>query len=342
MEIMITSLEHKNGNRYGTFSICGITGTFPSQSITSTNLNHRSLYFENKQFDFKTKIVEIIEFKPKKLVNDSEYRETRIKKVSTMINENPEYLFLFTLKGARATKYKSKSGHDIIPFKFTKSNNESLIEFQKKCGFQLIKVFFKLAKSIEDSEYYRTLIPKGMFVASLDESMPYNSFKTLYNECIIQEDQVISFFGRIPSKSKKQIHNRLNFGFLAAHPNDKILRLASFTSKAKDGVVLSLMYNYFGLDAYSFMTRRGPQDVDEYEMKVLDGFFYKPLKKDTTLICSITGKNLYESSKYFEKKFNKSSIPVTTHDIVRLNEQFEVLPEQYTRVEIQEILGDRI
>jgi hypothetical protein len=339
---MITSLEHKNGNRYGTFSICGIEGTFPTQSITSTNLNHRTSYFENKQFDFKTNIVEVIEFFPKKLVNDSEYREKRQKIISKMIDDNPNYLFLFTLKGARATKYKSDSGHEIIPFKFTKTNNEALIKFQKECGFPLIKVFFKLAKHIADSEYYRTLIPKGKFVASLDENMSHNSFKTLYNECIAKEDEVISFFGRIPSKSKKQIHNQLNFTFLANHPNDKILRLVSFTSKAVDSAVLSLLYNYFGLDTYSFMTRRGPQDIDDYEMKVLDGFFYKPLHKNTTLICPITGKNLYESFKDFEQKFDKSSIPVTTHDIVRLNEQFEKLSEQYTREEIKEILGDRI
>ena len=339
---MSVIVKHKNGNRYGSYDICEIKGTFPIQSITSTNLNHRASYFENKKFDFKTKIVEIIEFFPKKLVSDSEYRKKRLKIISKIMDENPGYLFLFTLKGARATKYKSKSGYEITPFKFTKSNNESLIKFQKECGFPLIKVFFKLAKNIKNSQYYRTLIPKGKFVASLDENMPHNSFKTLYQECIAKEDEVISFFGRIPSKSKKQINNQLNFGFLASHPNDKILRLVSFTSKAVDSAVLSLIYNYFGLDAYSFMTRRGPQDIDDYEMRVLDGFFYKPLQKNTTLVCPITGNNLYQSSKDFEQKYDKSSIPVTTHDIVRLNEEFKIIHEKYTLEDLKKILDVRI
>ncbi|CAD6368616.1 hypothetical protein NMT12_120104 [metagenome] len=341
MITMTISVNHENGIRHGTFSINGIEGIFPTQAITSTNLNHRS-YFENPKFNFKTKVVEIIEFFPKKLVNDSEYRTKRSKIVSKMIKDNPNYLFLFTVKGARAVSYTSKSGTKISPFKFTKDNNESLIDFQKECEFPLIKVFFKRAGSIKDSEYFRNLIPKAKFVASIDENMSHNSFRTLYQECISKGDEIVSFFGRIPSKSKKQIHNQLNFAFLASRPSDKILRFASFTSKALDSAVLSLIYNWFSLDAYSFMTRRGSQDIPEYEMRALDGFYYKPLLKDTTLVCPITGKNLYESSKDFEKKYGKSSIPVTTHDIVRLNEQFEVLHEQYTREEIQEILADRI
>lgn len=297
---------------------------------------------ETQNLILKQKIVEIIEFFPKKLVTDSAYRKNRLKTVSKMINDYPEYLFLFAVKGARAVSYKSQSGDKISPFKFTKTNNELLIDFQTKCGFPLITVFFKLARSIKDSEYYRSLIPNVKFVASIDENMSHNSFRTIYQECLEKGNEVISFFGRVPSKSKKQIHNQLNFGFLANRPNDKILRLVSLTSKARDSAVLSLIYNWFGLDSYSFMTRRGRQDIDEYEMRVLDGFFYKPLEKDTKLVCPITGKNLYQSSKDFEKKYDKSSIPVTTHDIVRLNEQFEVLHKQYTREEIQEILGDRI
>ena len=77
-------------------------------------------------------------------------------------------------------------------------------------------------------------------------------------------------------------------------------------------------------------------------MRVLDGFLYKPLEKNTKLTCVITGKNLYQSSKDFERKYDKSSLPVTTHDIVRLNEEFGKLPEQYTREEIKNLLGNRI
>lgn len=338
---MAISLNHKDGIRYGTFNINGIEGKFPTQAITSTNLNHTK-YFEISKFNFRTKIVDIIEFFPKKLVNDTEYRDRRLKTVSEIINDNPGYLFLFTIKGARTSNYKNKSGDKIKSFKFTKNNNKSLIDFQKECGFPLIKVFFKLSRSIKDSDYYRNLVPDGKFVACIDENMSHNSFKTLYRECLSKNDKIISFFGRIPSRSKKQVHNKLNFGFLANQSNDEVLRMVSFTSKALDGAVLSLIYNYFGIDAYSFMTRRGPQDINEYEMRVLDGFFYKPLNKNTTFVCPITGKNLYQSSKDFEKKYEKSSIPVTTHDIVSLNNQFEKLQEQYTREKIQEILADRI
>lgn len=237
--------KEQNGNRYGSITINGITQKFPTQVITSTNLNHR-VYFDNPNFDFKTKISEIIEFKPKKLVEDSEYRKRRLKVVSKMISENPDYLFLFTVKGARAVTYKTESGVKVKPFKFTKANNKSLIDFQIECGFPLIKVFFKLARSIKDSEYYRHLIPSNQFVACIDENMSHNSFRTIYEECIAKNNHVVSFFGRIPSTSKNQIHNQLNFSFLASRPNDKIFRLVSFTSKALDSAVLPLIYNYFG------------------------------------------------------------------------------------------------
>ena len=338
---MPVSIKHKNGNRYGTFDICGIKGNFPTQAITSTNLNHIQ-FIKNPNFDFKTKITEIIEFKPRQLIDDSEYRERRLEQISKMMNKNPGYLFLFTLNGVRGTKYKNKFGKAIIPFEFTKANNKSLIDFQQKAGFPLIKVFFKTSKSIKDSNYYRSLIPKGKFIAVLDENLPHNSFTTLYKECIVKKDEIISFFGRSPSKSETQTNNNLNFMFLASNHDDKILRLTSFIQKTDDGLTRSLIYNYLGLDAYSFMTRRGNPNIVDYKMKVLDGFFYKPLQNNTTLICPITGKNLYKSSKYFEIEHKKSSLPVTIHDIVMLNDQFEKLPERYTKNDIEKILENRI
>lgn len=340
---MVVNVKFTNGIRRGSFNINGIKGTFPIQSITSTNLNHTDV-FEDHDFNFKTNIVEIVEFKPKKLVSDSEYRERRTKIVSEMIEAYPDKLFLFTLKGARATSYKTETGIKVTPFKFTKADNESLIDFQIECGFTLIKAFFKRVRNaMENSRHYRSLIPEGkMFVGSLDENMSHNTFRSLYLECLKKGDDIVSFFGRKPSKSKKQIHNQLNFAFISRRTTDNILRLTSFASKAIDGVVSSLIYNWYRFDSYSFMTRRGSQDIPNYEMKVLDGFHYIPLLQNTKLVCPITGKNLYESSKYFERIFDKSSLPVTIHDLVRLNEKFQVLHEEYTREKLQEILGDRI
>lgn len=319
--------------RYGDFEIHGIKGTFPRQAITSTNLNHAKL-FEDPYFDFKTNIVEIVEFQPKKLVNNSEYREKRRKIVSEMIEANQNKLCLFTIKGARGTSFKPN-----------RENNESLINFQIDCGFTLIKVFFRYVRNaVENSRYYRSIIPKGKsFVAELDENLNHFTFRNLYLECYRNNDEIIAFFGRKPRKSdSKQIHNRLNFAFISARKDDKILRLTSFASKSINGAVSSLIYNISGFDVYSFLTRRGSPNIPDYELNALNGFLYEPLTEDTTLICPITGKSLYDSSKEFEEKLDKSSLPVSVHDIVRLNELLDVLHENYTREQLLEILGNRI
>ena len=331
---MTITVKENNGIRYGEFEIHGIKGTFPRQIITSTNL-YQAEDFEKPKFDFKTNIAEIIEFKPKKLVNDSDYRDYRKKKVSKMINENPDKLWLFTLKGARTSS-----------FKMNKDDNESLIKFQIECGFKLIKTFFRTTKfALENSRYYRTIIPERCtFVASLDENLNHAIFRELYLECCEKnKDEIICFFGRIPSKkSSKNIHNKLNFEFVSQRLDEKVIRVTSFAPKSIDGAVSSIIFNWFRFDLYSFITRRGNPDIPDYELKALNQFLYEPLTKDTKLICPITQKNLYDSSQDFKNKYGKSSLPVSVHDIVRLNEIFTVLHEEFSREQLEKILGKRI
>ena len=326
-------VHNTNDMRHGSFEIHKIKGNFPIQSITSTNLHHAE-DFENPNFDFKTNIVEIVEWRTKKFLDNSDYREKRIKKVSKLIEENPDKLCLFALKGARSNFFKT-----------TRKANEILIDFQVKCGFKLIRVYFKYARNIlKESRYCRKLIPEGRsFVALLDENLSHAAFRKLYLECNGKRDNVITFLGRKPSKkTAKKIHNRLNFEFISSRKNDKILRLISLAPKSINGTASSLIYYIFRFDVYSFSTRRGNQDIPDYKLNVLNGFFYEILTKDTKLVCPITGKNLYVSSKEFEKKLNKSSLPVSVHDIVRLNEIFKTLHKEYTREQLVEKLEDKI
>jgi len=330
---MVVDVTITNGLRLVSFDIDGINGNLPQQAITSSNLNHVKAAGD-PHFDFKTDILEIVEFKPKDLVNDSDYRERRKKIVSETIKENPNKLCLFTIRGARRSLLR-----------LTEKANETLINFQIDCGFKLIKVFIKYVKNaVKVSRYYRSLIPKGRtFVAQLDENMSHATFRALYLECYRKhKDKIICFFGRKPTKKSKKIHNKLNFLFISARKKDRIIRLISFTPKSIGGVVSSLVYNFFGFDVYSFLTIRWNQNIPIFELKALEGFTFVPLTKDTSLVCPLTGKNLYIASKEFEKELEKSSLPVSVHDIVRLNEKLKVLHKTHTREKLKEFLKDRV
>ncbi len=315
------------GIRHGSFNINGINGSFPTQMITSRNLNHaKNMYFE--PFDFKTKIVEIIEHCPKKLVNDEAYRKRRTEQISKIIQKHHhEYFFMLVLGGIKSSSLK-----------FTKNNNEILIDFQKKCGFSFIKIFFKNTNNAKEYDHYRTLIPRGKFIAVLDENMPHNTFTSLYMKCLNNKDEIVGFFGREPSKNKKLINNMLNFIFIKNRPYDKILRVSSFTSKSVNSIVLSLILNIYGFDAFSFRSNRLPSPKKNYPLKALSGLRYVELVSHTKLVCAITMKNLYQSSQEFGIKFGNTTVPPTTHDIVRLNEQFQKLHKKYTRKLLEDMI----
>jgi len=147
--------------------------------------------------------------------------------------------------------------------------------------------------------------------------------------------------GREPSKKNSlNLKNKLNFQFISRRSNDQLIRLTSFTPKSIDNVASAYVYNLFGFDVYSSLTRRGNQNIPQRELRALNGFKFEPLVPNTSLICVLTGENLYKSSKNFERKIAKSSLPLSVHAIVKLNETLEILHEKYTRLELEQIIGN--
>ena len=315
----------------GEFDIMGIKGTFPTQAITSTNLNHfkKSAYTVN----FKTNIVMFIEFEPNKLLTDPEYRERQKKQFCNKISKNPGYLYLFTLNNLKSTDTEKRTN-------FTRDNNEILINFQKDCGFSLITAFFNTSNIdlIKDSQYYRTLIPEHQFIACLDEHLYFDLFKALYLECLEQGDKAISFFGRTPNK--KNTNSSLKLSLLRGRSQDKILRLASCIEKSTNGVANSLTLHWYGYDAYSFRTILPSSTMPKkWEQQVLEEFRFKSLSSMPSAVCVITKKKLQESVRDFT---SDPSAPVATYNIVKLNENFKRFKKKYDVKKIRKILGDLI
>jgi hypothetical protein len=319
-------VHNKNGIRYGSFEIHGIKGRFPVQAITSTNLNHATL-LNSPNLDFKTSFLEIIEKYPKRVITDHDYRKDRIEKISKIIEQNPNKLCFLILRGIRNT------------VRMTKERNLSMIDFQVECGFKLIKVFFSSTrKALENSREYRSLIPADKtLVMVLDESLPNLTFKTLYIEALRHRDKIIGFFGREPKETNED--NKLNFQFIGSRERDRIIRFTSFTRKRFGKFTSSLVYHLFGFDAYSFLTRFGPPNKPLPELFALNGFTFEQLTSNTSLVCVVTGSNLHTSSKRFESE-KKSSVPVSVHDIVNLNEEFEFIQNRYTREELELLVKD--
>jgi len=323
-------VHNTNGIRRGTFEIHGIKGRFPIVAITSTNLNHAK-YAGKPNFDFKTNIVEIIEFYPADLLSNSAYEGRQIKKISKIIANNPDKLFLFTLKGARGE------------FKLTKPVNEFLIKFQEKCGFKLIKVFFTYARNAEKNyRTFRKIIPKDhTFVPSLDENLPEHIFKLLYDDCYAKRDPIISFIGREPTvKNGKNIDNKKNFQYILRRKDDKILRLTSFVTKAFNDIASPYVYHLFGFDVYSFLTKTGSPNIPVKYVKALHKFRYKYLFPSTKLVCPLTGQDLYSAFEQFKNDIEKSTLPVSVHAIIELNKLFETIHDKYTREKLEKIVGN--
>jgi len=325
---MSVNVWNENGIRHGNFEIYGIKGKFPIQAITSTNLNHAETLNEPR-FNFKTSFLEIIDRFPLRLVEDPEYRKSRMKKVSKTIEENPDKLCFLSLNGIRSS------------VRMNKERNLSIIQFQIDSGFKLIKVFFINSRNaLQILKEYRNKIPEDRsIVIVLDENLDHTIFRSLYFNALEHGDEIIGFFGREPKSNNDD--NKLNFQFIARRSDDKIIRLVSLIKKSFKQVVGSLIYHLFGLDVYSFLTHYGNPNVLITELKALNGFRYELLTNRTNLICAVTEMNLYYSSKRFEK-VKKSSTPVSIHDIIRLNELFLELQNIHTRNELELIAGNRI
>lgn len=329
---LVVSVSNHLRHRYGTFDIHGRKNRFPMHAVTSTNLNHaKNCKFA--PFNFGTNVAIILETEPEKLLN-MEYKERRRKIITKIIQDYSEYLFVFSINNIKSKNKKQKNKTDKTPFEFTKENNTLLINFQKECGFESITVFFKHGQYDEtDYDYYRSLVSNDVgFIAAVDENMKSNKFIRLYAESIKQKDDIIAFFGRNPNKRIKK--NARNFDFIKMNLDNKILRLSLCTEKEINGVVGSLVHHLYGIDVIALRTRLGNPNIIQSQIKALYDFNYKPLLSSSRLRCYITGEPLYESTQYFAKKFKKSTVPATTHAIVRLNEQFQNLHMVYSISEL--------
>jgi hypothetical protein len=326
---MVVNVKQKNGIRYGSFDIHGVRGYFPRQIMTSTNLNHAK-HAKNPNLDFRTQILEIVERYTNRLLTDVDYRQSRVNDIAQTIQENQDKLCLLVLNGAKSS------------LRATKEQNLTLIQFQIDCGFTLIKTFFKtIRNALQNSRDYRKIIPNGKsMVMILDENLDHDTFVELYKESYEKErDEIIGFLGREPNQNNDD--NRLNLQFIANRNTDRILRLVSFIKKDVNGIANSLVYHWFGFDAYSFVTRFGPPNVPIKVMKALNGFVFEPLTRAGNFKCVITGMNLVDSTIRFGDD-GRSSLPVSIHNIVRLNEAFETIETEYTHEEIQTLLGNRV
>ncbi|MEX0862172.1 hypothetical protein [Nitrosopumilus sp.] len=323
---MSVSIKQKNGNRYGTFDIMGIKGSFPNQVITSTNLNHAKFVHSSK-FDFKTQFLEIVERHPKQIISDKDYRNRRQKIISEIIEQNSDKLCTLVISGAKSMSIQ-------------KDKNIALIEFQKECGFKLIKAFFKTSRNaLENFKEYITLIPKECkIVPVIDENLNHSIFKLLYSNSLGRGLEIIGFFGREPKATNED--NKLNLQYISSREGDQIIRLVSSIKKSFGGVVSSLVYHQYGFDTYSFITRFGNPNIPVIELKALHQFHFKPLTYSSGLTCVITKNNLHTVANIYLKQ-NRSSVPISIHDIRKLNEEFATLHEKYSKEELEQIIKEK-
>ena len=282
---------------------------------------------ENPDLDFGTKILQISEMEPARLNNEI-YRKERVNAIRKTIKANPGMLCLLAVGGIKSN------------FRINKAVNEMLIQFQIDCGFKLIQVFFNYVKdAMDDLEYFRNMIEskKKIFVACLDEKLDSNLFKLLYLECIERRDDIVSFYGR-----KQNKENMRNFGWIRSRKNDHTIRLSSFISKNNKTMINSVARHLLGFDCFSFPERIPSAAKFSYGPVALDEFYFNTLTRDTSLICVLTGKNLYTSTREFKENKKSEYLPIYIHDIVRLNESFETLHTKYTHKELSKLFIDQM
>lgn len=324
------NVKSKGGNRYGDFRIDGVVGKMPNQAMTSTNWNH-AIYAKVPSFDFKTSVLVVIEKDPKRLLSDIGYLRRRVKVVRDTLAKNTDKICILELNGSKSMK-------------ITKDVNVALIKFQILCGFKFIVTFFKYVRNAEaNMKSYLGMMPSGTtLVPAVDLNLDHDTFKLLYELSVKHKLPIIAFLGRKLSKSKSNRDNQLNFMFVSRRKDDRIIRLVLSISKSDDGIVSSLVYRWFGFDVFSFRTRYGNPNIPEFKLQALKNLRFVQLENNRDLTCVLTGNSLVESSLDFERRIRKSSLPVSIHDIVRLNEELETLHDRYTEQELAVLLGDRI
>ena len=326
-KIMVVNVMINDGMRSGSFDINGIKGIIPTQAITSTNLNHAKL-MNDPTFDFKTKILEIVERCPDNLIHDKTYRKKRISEVKDMIKSNSDKLCFLALNGVKT--------HEL-----SKSDNISLIDFQIQCGFIFIKAYF-IAKrsSVTDLAYYKNKIPKNKYLmAILDEKLHHGEFKKLYIRIYKSGSDIIGFLGRTPTRFNKNI--KLNLKFIGSRNDDQILRFTSFIEKSSKNISNPLVYHLFGFDIFSFRTVYGNQNIPLSNLTVCDQFKIIPLTSSSKLQCTVTKQNLYKVAKNY-MQYKKSTVPISIYNIVLLNNEFRILGKKYTRKQLEVIASSRL
>lgn len=322
---MVVTIKTKNDLRFGTYEILGIKGTIPTQAITTVNLEHAK-EADEPNFDFGTNFLEIIEMEPHRLIEEQNYCKMKTEEIKQIIQKHPNKLCLLALKGIKNE------------FRITKYENEFLMKFQIDCGFKFIKIFFRLKQNaVEDLKHFRNQVKskKKIFVACIDEKLPSKIFESIYLNCVKEHDEIISFFGRQLNKD-----NASNFTLLISRETDKVIRLNSMIFKTNKGVINSVARNLLGYDCFSFL-QKPANDNKYFKLVALDGLYFNTLTNDTTLICVLTGDNLYTSTRKFKKNQSFEYLPIYIHDIVRLNQLFVKLHTNYSRKKLLELFGDR-
>ncbi|TAL48056.1 hypothetical protein EPN87_01550 [archaeon] len=185
------------------------------------------------------------------------------------------------------------------------------------------------------------MLPEGTtLVVVLDLNLSHDVFVLLYENEIRHGSEIVGFLGRELSRSN--VDNQANFNFIASRQDDKILRAVVAVSKNNDGMINSIVYRYFGFDVYAFLTRYGNSNAPQPIIVALRDFHLVPLDSNRDLRCVLTDRSLYDSSIDFGRRMDKSTLPVSVHDIVRLNQEFEDLHDRMTRQQLEILLGDRI
>lgn len=321
---MVVRIDVEDGLRYGSFEILHIHDKIPLQVMTTQNLKH-AVDADCPDFNFNTKILEIIEMEPLKL-DDKIYRNKRIDEIKQIIKDHPDKLCFLGIKGLKSN------------FTINRERNEFLVQFQIDCGFKLIYVYFKNIKNANDDLiYFRNLVQskKKFFVACLDEKLRSDVFESLYLDCLKTKDEIISFFGR-----RTNLKNIYNFNFIKGRLNDNVLRFSLSISKSNRSMANSVMYNVLGFDCFSF-PQRIPTGIRFGRLVALDGLHFDTLNKDTKLTCVLTGDNLYDSTRTFKERQDSEYLPIYLHDMVRLNELLKKLHVIYTNRKLVELFGYR-
>lgn len=324
---MTVNVKIQNGVRYGTYDIKNKKGSFPTQGITTKNLEQaKSLKFSSR--DFKTNILEIIVDDPKELIFGSNYWKTCVSKVKELVKENNDKLCFIVLRGEKSMV-------------ISKSRNRELINFQLECGLEFVKVYFyhieSLESAIDNYKYYKNYKVKQFknanIVPVLDEKLVVNTFTKLYMAFIDDRVEIIGFLGREPNMNDNII--RINMDFIASRGTDKILRLVSFIPKSYRGIIRPLAYTIHGFDAFSFRTNMTRQKRNKFIPlpKVHDNLKFKLLTPETDLKCVVTKLNLHESYK------QNSYVVISIYDIVSINNEFEKLHINYTLIKLKEIVN---